>query len=178
MIKRPATKKASLKKKEEDGDITALGVCKGNDDDEDDEESHGVDDDEGVPKKRPSTRQTKRTSDKKEKKEKKEKKHKKSKTGKKRDGNEVSSETDEPEDCENHPIRVSRECLNRAFQNAALADKNASMKEAGASHTEKLNVLPTTHSVFQYSQLTSTDLRGPLNQSQQHAGRGRQGGRG
>ena len=37
ITKRPATKtKASLKKKEEDADITALGVCKGNDEDEGD----------------------------------------------------------------------------------------------------------------------------------------------
>ena len=159
ITKRPATKtKASLKKKEEDADITALGVCKGNDEDEgdNDEGSLRADRDEDGPKKRPSSRKTKHTSDKKDK-EKKEKKHKKSKTGKKRNGNEssLSSETDEPEDHKSHRIRVSRECLDRAFQNAALAEQRASMKEAGVPYTDmEIEKNPTTHSLFRNSQLT------------------------
>lgn len=160
ITKRPATKtKGSLKKKEEDADITALGVCKGNDEDEgdNDEGSLGADSDEDGPKKRPSSRKTKHTSDKKDKKEKKEKKHKKSKTGKKRNGNEssLSSETDELEDHKSHRIRVSRECLDRAFQNAALAEQRASMKEAGVPYTDmEIEKNPTTHSLFRNSQLT------------------------
>ena len=136
MTKRPASKKASLKKKEEDADITALGVCKGNDDDDNDEDSvEGHGDDDG-PKKRPSSRKTKDTSAKKDKKVKKEKKHKKSKTGKKRNGSESSpsSEAEESEGNNSHRIRASRESLTRAFEMAALADQRASVEEAGVSY--------------------------------------------
>eukprot|EP00435_Cladocopium_sp_Y103_P030560 s1097_g7.t1 len=132
VAKRPATKKASLKKKkEDDSDITALGVCKGNDDDDDnDDDSVGAEGDEDGPKKRPSSRKTKHTGGKKDRKEKKrERKHKKSKTGK-RHGSE-SSLSCETESEGNQCPRVSRECLNLAFENAALAEQRAFGNEAG-----------------------------------------------